>query len=163
MFKLFKNKATVINPVQEKMAGLIVKKGIQFQMKWAGLMQRITERFSLQTKKIGLLTATITTCLYSLFIIAQSIVSKPKQSIPVSKIQMPQHIISNGDIRHPEYSLIPEKEYRKIIRFHQYMDSLGKTTNGRKIADSILKNRPGLLDSTLELKKLYELQQTVKK
>lgn len=101
--------------------------------------------------------------LYSLYIIASSILQQPKKGYSISTIHVPAYTTKTGEEKLSNNHLIPEKEYNKVIRFHQYMDSLNKTAKGKKIADSILQTRPGLMDSTRQLKKLYELQQTLKK
>ena len=164
MYRLFKRKRkeVTVNPVQEKIAGSIVHKVTQFQLSWANFMQRKTERFSIRTKKYTVIFLSTAACIYSLYLIAASITAKSQKTITISKIHMPQHMIETGDLKKPEHALIPEREYIKIIRFQHYMDSLNQTISGKKTADSINKIRPGLMDSTMELKKLYELQHKIK-
>lgn len=47
------------------------------------------------------------------------------------------------------------REYQKIQDFNKYMDSLANTAAGRKVRDSILDARPGLLDSIVSLEAYY--------
>lgn len=47
------------------------------------------------------------------------------------------------------------REYQKIKDFNKYMDSLANTAAGRKVRDSILDARPGLLDSIVSLEAYY--------
>lgn len=151
------------SPLQDKLVNGIVIKISAFQLKWASFMQRTTDRFSVKTKKFTTVMIVLFASLYSLYIIASSILQKPKKGYSISTIHVPAYTTKTGEEKLYNNRLIPEKEYNKIIRFHQYMDSLHQTAKGRQIADSIQQSRPGLLDSTFQLKKLYELQQTLKK
>lgn len=165
MFNLFKQKKKIpeASPLQDKMVNGIVGKVTTFQLRWASFMQRSSERFSVRAKKYATVIVVLLSSLYSLYIIASSIIQKPKKGYSISKIHVPAYATKTGEEKLSTSNLIPEKEYNKIIRFHQYIDSLNQTIKGKKIADSILQKRPGLMDSTLQLKKLYELQQTLKK
>lgn len=165
MFHLFKRKKKILeaSPLQDKMVNGIVGKVTTFQLRWASFMQRSSERFSVRAKKYVTVIVVLLASLYSLYIIASSIIQKPKKGYRIATIHIPAYTTKTGDEKLFSNNLIPEKEYNKIIRFHQYMDSLNQTTKGKKIADSILQTRPRLMDSTLQLKKLYELQQTLKK
>ncbi len=165
MFNLFKRKKKIQedSPLQDKMVNGIVGKVTSFQLRWASFMQRSSERFSIKAKKYITVITVLFASAYSLYIIASSIIQKPKKAYRIATIHIPAYTTETGEEKLFSNNLIPEKEYNKIIRFHQYMDSLNKTTKGKKIADSILQRRPGLLDSTVQLKKLYELQQTLKK
>lgn len=50
------------------------------------------------------------------------------------------------------------REYQKIKDFNKYMDSLANTAAGRKVRDSILDARPGLLDSIVSLETHYRYE-----
>jgi hypothetical protein len=165
MFHLFKRKKKIpeASPLQDKLVNGIVGKVTAFQFRWASFMQRSSERFSFRTKKYITVMIVLLASLYSLYIIASSILQQPKKGYSISTIHVPAYTTKTGEEKLSNNHLIPEKEYNKVIRFHQYMDSLNKTAKGKKIADSILQTRPGLMDSTRQLKKLYELQQTLKK
>ena len=165
MFSLFKRKKKIqeASPLQDKMVNGIVGKVTAFQIRWASFMQRSSERFSVKSKKYITITIVLCGSVYSLYIIAASIIQKPKKTYRIATIHIPAYTTKTGEEKLLSNNLIPEKEYNKIIRFHQYMDSLSQTIKGKKIADSILQKRPGLIDSTFQLKKLYELQQTLKK
>lgn len=164
MLSLFKRKkkSQTVNPLQEKVVNGIVEKVIAFQLKWASFMQRQSERFSVKGKKMITILTVLCASFYSLYIIASSIVQKQKGNYSYSKIRVPVYATKTGDEKMFSKNIIPEKEYNRIIRFQQYMDSLHKTASGKLIADSILQRRPGLMDSVIELKKLYESQQKQK-
>ncbi|GAB2821321.1 hypothetical protein [Ferruginibacter profundus] len=165
MFNLFKRKKKIpeASPLQDKMVNGIVGKVTTFQLRWASFMQRSSERFSVRAKKYVTAIVVLLGSLYSLYIIASSIIQKPKKAYRIATIHIPAYATKTGEEKLFSNNLIPEKEYNKIICFHLYIDSLNQTTKGKRIADSILLKRPGLMDSTFQLKKLYELQQTLKK
>lgn len=165
MLHLFKRKKKIpeASPLQDKLINGIVGKVTAFQFKWASFMQRNSERFSLRVKKYFTAIIVLFASLYSLYIIASSILQPSKKEYHISTIHIPAYTTTTGDEKLYSNNLIPEKEYNKIIRFHQYMDSLNQTAKGKIIADNIIKKRPGLMDSVLQLKKLFELQQSLKK
>lgn len=53
---------------------------------------------------------------------------------------------------------IGQEEYRRIQDFKKYMDSIASTPSGRKIFDSIITARPGLIDSILISGYLFQSQ-----
>lgn len=55
-------------------------------------------------------------------------------------------------------SIVAKEEYEKIQRFRQYMDSLERSPSGKKLYNSILINRPGLLDSIILIENIYQSQ-----
>jgi hypothetical protein len=55
-------------------------------------------------------------------------------------------------------SLVTEKDIMRINRFKIYMDSLSLSTEGKAEYDSILKERPGLMDSIKAIEGMYYSQ-----
>lgn len=53
---------------------------------------------------------------------------------------------------------ISTAEYEKIVRFRRYMEGLGHSATGKKVHDSIMLYRPGLLDSLTIVEKYYHSQ-----
>jgi len=73
-------------------------------------------------------------------------------------------------VRHiPTLPLVKEKEetailltteaYKRLQLFKKYMDSLRIDKDGKRIYDSILLARPGMMDSVAVLEKMYLKQQ----
>lgn len=52
-------------------------------------------------------------------------------------------------------TIIGKAEFEKVTRFRRYMDSLDSSPTGKKMHDSIVLNRPGLLDSLTILENYY--------
>ncbi|MGC4102307.1 hypothetical protein [Ferruginibacter sp.] len=165
MLKFFRKKKEVLHRdlVQDKVATKIVTNVTAFQTKWAIYMQKASNRLSCRSKKVATIAIVLFASVYSLYIIAASLIEKPKATYTISKIHVSSHATQTGDEKLFTKNIIPENEYNKIVRFHHYMDSLNQTISGKRIADSIIQRRPGLLDSSLELRRLYELQQNIKK
>jgi hypothetical protein len=59
-------------------------------------------------------------------------------------------------------SSISKEEFQRIENFKSYLDSLAKTNAGKRIFDSIIANRPGLIDSLSIVENLYQTQTTNK-
>ena len=51
-----------------------------------------------------------------------------------------------------------ERDIMRINRFKRYIDSLSKSPTGRQVYDSILKARPGLMDSIKVIEQIYYSQ-----
>lgn len=49
-----------------------------------------------------------------------------------------------------------EPEIKDIIEFHRYMDSLARDPTGKKLYDSIIEIRPGLMDSIRKIEKVHQ-------
>lgn len=165
MFGLFKtNKRELVkNPMQEKLATTIVTKSIQLQERWAAFMQRKTEQLSNPSKKYSIILFCLLAGGYSLYTIGDSLTAKKKKTPAITKIKTLKHVKQTGDGINYNSIVISEHEFNKIQIFKSYMDSLGKSATGSKISDSILQTRPGLLDSIIQLERLYHSQQSSKK
>ncbi|MBE0393257.1 hypothetical protein [Flavobacterium sp. PL002] len=53
---------------------------------------------------------------------------------------------------------LSKTELERMARFQMYMDSLGRSPTGKLIQDSILRSRPGLLDSLVIVENYYRSQ-----
>jgi hypothetical protein len=156
---LKKDKVTPTSPegdVKEKIAKRIVGVCICIQQRWAGFMQQRLEKFSVKGKKYAVICFCFLFGGYSIFLIAQSII-KPKKFPVIRIIKRPAHILESGD---PKKSLvfIPEPEFKKIDRFQKYMDSLKGTKSGKTMYDRIVRSRPKLMDSIIQIQRLYKQQ-----
>ena len=157
MFKpfRFKRKEVLANPLQEKVAGKFVGAVLQVQSKWASFMDQKVNRLSVRYKKIGLGIFAGLSVLICVSIVIETFSGSHSQgSFKVQAIHSSKHFTSCGEVR--ASSSIPEKEYKRILVFHHYMDSIAVAN--RKEFDSINHCRPGLLDSAFELEKLYHTQ-----
>ncbi len=157
MFRLFRFKAKPVlaNPLQEKVASGIVMQLLRLQEKWAGFMDRKVNRLSVRSQKFGLLIFVGLSVLICVSIVIETFSGHVPASFKVHGIASGKHITSTGEVNVPAAALIPEREYKKIVAFHHYMDSLSASVSGKLVFDSINHCRPGLLDSAITLEKLY--------
>lgn len=155
MFKLFrfKPKQVLVNPLQEKAAGRLVSTLLRWQEKWAAFMDRKVNRLSVRSKKFGLMVFVGLSVLICVGIALETFTDTAPLSYKVHAISSGRHFTSTGEV--PVTALIPEREYRRILAFHHFMDSLSVSPSGQRVFDSINYCRPGLLDSAITLEKLY--------
>lgn len=70
-------------------------------------------------------------------------------------IQKPSLFKETGEILFDTLQQLPSGEYERIHRFRVFMDSLAQSPSGKMMYDSILRHRPGLMDSVLFIEKHY--------
>jgi|SRR6218665_1153422 len=158
MFRRKKKTPTVESPVKDKVAGKIVTATLKIQQHWAAAMQSIAERIPVKKRKWMVILFILIGGGYSFYLIASSLSGSHHQGLKITSIKTPKYITNAGDSLIQSAGLIPESEYKKIKQFKNYMDSLNKSVAGKRIADSIMKARPGLLDSVIKLEAIYHLQ-----
>jgi hypothetical protein len=154
---LKRGKIKIDNAVQERLANAVVRKCIALQERWAYSMQRNLEKFSVTGKKYMVLLFCVLSGGYSIFLVAENILRATKKLPLVSVIKMPSHVLETGEPK-KKYLFISPLEYRKIEGFKHYMDSLEKTKIASKKYDSIVRQRPKLLDSIIQIEKIYKQQ-----
>lgn len=162
MFLSFKHKRSqkdhIENDAQDKIAIGIVNKTIKIQEQCAIFMQLQIERLSGRVKKFLLVMFFLLSGGYSLYLIAESLISHKSKSFSISPIKIPQHTGKADDENIQPFIMVTTEEYGNIQNFRHYMDSLTQPTKGKRIHDSILKSRPELMDSILFIENIYQLQ-----
>lgn len=142
MWNLFGRKRRAAT-IPANRTSVIARKAQALQRGWADWMQRESERLSLRRKKVLFVTAVVLASAYCVILMTGSLL-EPSGKLP-----------ETGKMRVPTLSLdtvirksVPDiRMQHRIHSFRQYMDSLGHTSEGRYKRDSILKARPGLMDS----------------
>ncbi len=122
------------------------------QRSWADCMNKSFGRLSPRGRKWALLLFFFGMMIYSGLLV----VSAFKQGIhfidaPV-KLSLPDVLRKTSP---PPASPGQPSFLLPIKKFRHYLDSLGSTENGRLIRDSLLRKRPGLLDSIRQIEKVY--------
>lgn len=162
MLSLFRKRKTQSsvkeNAAQERLANNIVSACIRFQQRWADFMQHHTERLSRNGKLIILSLFCLTAGSLSVYFIASSVMSRKASSITVIHFKQPPNAVKSGDENTKALVIVSEAEYIKILRFKLYMDSLARSPSGKELYESILSERPGLMDSVLLIEKIYQSQ-----
>lgn len=157
-FSIRKKKEPVNKIDHERIVNTIVNKSIYLQDRWAVFMQHVFEKLSNRSKKFAFILFCLLAFWFSIYVIIESLRGPMNKSVSVTSFQLPKHITqtSEGKTRSPV--ILSESDYRKIVRIRFYMDSLLKSQKGKMTSDSIIRSRPGLMDSILQLEKLYHLQ-----
>ena len=93
---------------------------------------------------------------FSIYLITSSFFQDEIGGFKIEKINVPKVYDGGNNLRSEQ--VVDEEIYKAIERFDEYMDSLRGSQMGLEIRDSILKLRPGLLDSLELLKQIYKSQ-----
>ncbi|WP_207515935.1 hypothetical protein [Longitalea luteola] len=131
------------------------------QTKIAGFLNRKTEKLSAGGKKAFLFAVCLLFGGMSLYLVVKPFwrPSAPDASIKPKAISVPEHANKTGDENLYPRVLVTEADIKEVRDFKRYTDSLKNTANGRSLYDSILRARPGLMDTVGMLEELYLLQQ----
>jgi len=84
------------------------------------------------------------------WIIVQAL-QHPHSPIPAQQLRLSHPILPS--VRPP----VDQSSLAGIQKFRSWLDSLQADTTGRKVYDSILQQRPGLLDSLQQIEKTYSI------
>jgi hypothetical protein len=119
-------------------------------MSIANYLQQRTNNYSLRKKKVLLFLFVIVFLTESSVVLVQGIARKSKSPISVTRIKTIPVESSESATPH-----ITKAEFLKIKKFKNYIDSLSTTAEGIKHKDSLLHNRPQLMDSVNFLINLF--------
>jgi hypothetical protein len=141
--------------VSDKVAGKIAGLGIKIQQLFAERMNRIFMKTDFKRLKLILVLFCISAGGYSIYLIANSVISpdRKQNSFEVQKMDVPKHFNKTGDENLIPEAYVDEETYQQIKLFRNYMDSLKQKR--RNEYDSILQARPGLMDSVQMLEQIY--------
>ncbi|WP_423147051.1 hypothetical protein [Rubrolithibacter danxiaensis] len=132
---------------------------IHFQAKLAARMQRRSDQFSLKIKTVTLLLFCLLASSFSIYLIANNLLSNQADNVlKVTPINYPRYTKLSRAQNTAASIVINQAEYQKIHEFRRYIDSLANTASGKRFLDSILKQRPGLMDSIEFLENIYQSQ-----
>jgi len=122
---------------------------------WADMMAKHTGTFSRKTWITSLVLFILFGSGCSIYLIVRAISSEIKTMVPVSQIKKPAHVTETGET---DNTSVQETamEYVRVKQFRLYMDSLARSPSGRIIYDSIIRSRPGLMDSVRFIEIYYK-------
>lgn len=143
--------------MSDKVAGKIAGAGIKVQGYFANGMTKMFKNMNNKKLKTLLILFCISAGGYSIYLIANAVVSPDKKqpAFKVDQVDMPKHFDRTGDELIPE-ATVDEQTFNKIQDFKKYMDSLKQKKN--YLYDSIISARPFLLDTVLMLEEIYYSQ-----
>jgi hypothetical protein len=131
---------------------------LRLQYKCANWLERKTAHLSRKSWIIILFCFTVFTGGCSIYLIVNSLWGNTTKSITVTPISKPTNAVPFENETIKLNVIINTTEFEKIVRFRRYMDSLGRSPTGKKRYDSILRFRPGLLDSITIVEQYYHSQ-----
>lgn len=152
-----KNEQTVKNTIKEKAVSQLAIMINGMQNKFGETLNRKTANLTQRGKVILLIVFCIVFGGGSIYVLVDGwSSSKPSSTVLKSKfISVPKHV-DKMDTDTPKINVfITAEDIRKIKQFRRYMDTLKNSKQGLLIYDSILRARPGLMDSVAEVEQLY--------
>lgn len=117
----------------------------RMQSAWAEWMNRKTAGLSKKTLYISLFLFVTFSIVYNSMVL----VGGNSGLLGFSSIKLPSTMTQPKAI-----DKAYQREIKRVERFTQYMDSLKRSPMGKKTYDSIMKARPGLLDSARTIEKV---------
>lgn len=119
-------------------------------------MQDGSEKLSIRVKKALLFLFVIVFGGVSLGIIWRSVGTERGRSVVSVQSIVPCPLQGGSDhSKSRSRSGVSRSEYLVVQGFHHYLDSLAATPSGTIVRDSILRERPGLLDSIEIIERTY--------
>ena len=123
------------------------------QEKFSSFFSRKVNGLPMRKIKTGLILFCVCGGSLSFYWIAVAVRgNKVSESIRVQGITVPV-LVEPGEKKNISSNILSEGEYKKIVGFKKFMDSLKR--NKDSLYDQILLERPGLMDSILLLEKIY--------
>lgn len=131
---------------------------LRLQRSCARWLERKTAHFSPLYWMGILFCFTVFTASCSIYLIASSFSGSTTKNIPLIPITKPMSPVPLRENPVGPPVMGSQTDFEKIIRFGRYIDSLGRSPTGMKIRDSLLQDRPGLLDSLAIVENYYYSQ-----
>ncbi|WP_025144953.1 hypothetical protein [Pedobacter jeongneungensis] len=136
-----------------RLALLLARKLEQVQQGWARVMNNVFNGMGLKSRWIALTCFMILMVALSGYVSISAFTNDIKAAPANYSIKVPQ---TSGIYREEHRSGIPDKVYERIHGFRMSLDSLGASAEGRLKRDSLLRSRPGLMDSLVTIEKYYQ-------
>jgi hypothetical protein len=152
-----KNRPSEPNNSKDSLLQRFDEANLRLQYKCAHWLERKTAHFSRKSWIVILFCFTVFTCGHCIYVILNSFSPAKTSSITITSITKPAAVQSKDEIVKRSV-IISKNEFEKIIRFRRYIDSLGRSPTGKKVYDSIVQYRPGLLDSLTIIENYYYSQ-----
>jgi len=154
-FKRKIKKSDVLETAKNNLWQKFDQANLRLQYKCANWLERKTAHLTRLNWIVILLCFTVFTSGCSIYLIVNSFSVNKTRNITVTPITKPTNLVPTKENPPQLNTIISETEFEKITRFRKYMDSLGRSPTGKKMHDSIVLNRPGLLDSLTIVENYY--------
>ena len=153
---LLRKKKVDENLLKDKVAAKVAKLLLKIQVKFSEFMSACVSKVSPKRLRLLLVVFCLLGGGFSTYLITGSIFQDKIGGFKIENINVPKVYDGGNNLRSEQ--VVDEEIYKAIERFDEYMDSLRGSQMGLEIRDSILKLRPGLLDSLELLKQIYKSQ-----
>jgi hypothetical protein len=135
----------------------IIEKGYCYvQSKWAEWMTKKTAKLSIRQQRLVFGFFIACAGCYSIYLISISFLETDSNRITINPIVKPVNTFHADNMKENKNSTVIKIELDKVIRFRAYIDSLAKSSTGKRVMDSIRAKRPGLLDSLAAIENYYQ-------
>ncbi|MFV5703013.1 hypothetical protein ACM55F_14165 [Flavobacterium sp. XS2P12] len=131
---------------------------LRLQYKCAHWLELKTAHLSRKSWIVILICFTLFTSGYSIYVIVDSFSQTATSTITIIPITKPANPKETGNELVKVNASISKIEYERIVDFRMYIDSLGRSPNGKKLQDSIMQHHSGLLDSLTKAENYYHSQ-----
>ncbi|MCX2429923.1 hypothetical protein [Pedobacter sp. GR22-10] len=152
MFKTGKRKKQ-LTPGGERLVLLLARKLEQVQQGWTRVMNNVFNGMGLKSRWIALICFMILMVALSGYVSISALTNDIKAAPANYSIKVPQ---TSGIYREEHRDGVPDKVYGRIHGFRMSLDSMGNTAEGRVKRDSLVRSRPGLMDSLVTIEKYYQ-------
>jgi hypothetical protein len=144
-------------PVSEKAAASVGGMINRVQSKFGTVLNNKTSNLSKRGKIILFICFSLLFGGSSVCLIVKGITNSVEayKNPTIRSITVPKHYDKTGmpGVKNP--SVVSPAEMNRIRFFRRYMDSLSRSTHGSLLYDSIIRERPGLLDSISQVERMY--------
>lgn len=126
------------------------------QCRFGESMNKLTSKLTRRSKVVLL----VGICLFfgggSLYVLVHGLINRSLETtLQQIEVPIPMRINHSDDLSSTNKGILNETEFRKIKLFRNYLDSLQSCIEGKKIIDSIIRVRPGFMDSLKKVEFLY--------
>jgi hypothetical protein len=149
-----KNKEENTYPLKDKLAKEIARLLMSVQSRFAEGMDTKTNALSIKAKWLWLFVFCLLFGGFSICAFIGAFTDREK-TIKPSQISVPKYYDRTEVLIQSQVS---DRDIKRIYRFKKYMDSLRGSQEGKIVYDSILKARPGLMDSVQAVEQIYYSQ-----
>lgn len=154
-FKRNRDKNNVMERAKNNLWQKFEQANLRLQYKCAHWLELKTAHFTRLNWIVILLAFIVFTGGCSIYLIVKSFSGNPSENITVIPITKPANSIPLKEKPLELNEVIGKREFKKITSFRKYMDSLTRSPTGKKTYDSIVSDRPGLLDSLTIIENYY--------
>jgi len=143
---------------QQQIAERILGRFKTIQYKASKFLQAKFETLATGSKRLTVVAFCIVGFSLSVYLMIKSFSKQDAKPISITAIRVPKQAVVNGQQPLRPVAVITKEEFEKIRKFRLYLDSLVKGQQGKRLYDSIIIYRPGLIDSLTIVENMYQLQ-----